>query len=213
MSTVTRTDNSLIGRWWWTVDRWTLAALVGIIGVGALLTLAATPPVAERLGYDTYHFVKRQFLFLPFGALCMLAVSLLAPKGVRRLAVVMFLGFLTLTLLTLIAGAEVKGASRWLRIGGLSLQPSEFLKPSLAVLCAWMLAERCKDTEFPGYLISSGLCLAVLGVLALQPDVGMSIVVATVWGRANVRGGPAHVPGGADRHRVPGRRRGGLSDA
>mgnify|MGYP000710556835 CR=1 FL=1 len=64
MSAIARTDTSLVGRWSWTIDRWTLAALGAIIAIGAVLTLAASPPVAERLGLDTFHFAKRQFLFL-----------------------------------------------------------------------------------------------------------------------------------------------------
>src|SRR3546814_7325539 len=84
-------------------------------------------------------------------------------------------------LLTFFMGAEVKGAHRWLYVAGLSLQPSEFVKPAFAVVAAWLFAEWRKGTGFPGWAISTGLCAFVVLLLLLQPDVGMSIVVVAVW--------------------------------
>ena len=89
MSTFTRTDTSVVSRWWWTVDRWMLIAIIIIAASGAVLTLAASPAVAERIGVDTFHFVRRQFVFLPVALIVMFGVSLMTPRGVKRLAVVM----------------------------------------------------------------------------------------------------------------------------
>ena len=80
-----RTDTSVLGRWWWTVDRWTIVALFLLVAVGAILTMAASPAVAERIGAQSFHFVRRQFVFLAPAIVIMLAVSLLSPKQVRRL--------------------------------------------------------------------------------------------------------------------------------
>ncbi len=182
MSTFTRTDKSLVGRWWWTIDRWTLAAVLVIAVIGALLTLAASPAVAERIGFDAYHFVRRQFTFLPVALVVMFATSLLGPLSIRRIAAVGLAGSLVLMVAVLFMGMEIKGASRWLQIGGFSLQPSEFVKPAFAVVAAWMFTERRLDDRFPGYLIATGGFLLVMGLLLLQPDVGMSIVVSAVWG-------------------------------
>ncbi len=182
MSTFTRTDKSLVGRWWWTIDRWTLAALLVIAAIGALLTLAASPAVAERIGFDAYHFVRRQFTFLPLAIIVMFATSLLSPLSIRRLSALGLAGSLVLMVAVLFIGMEIKGASRWLQIGGFSLQPSEFVKPAFAVVAAWMFTERRLDDQFPGYLIATGGFVAVMGLLVLQPDVGMSIVVSAVWG-------------------------------
>ncbi len=182
MSTFPRTDTSLIGRWWWTVDRWTLTALVAIALTGALMILAASPPVAERLGLDTFHFVRRQFLFLLLALAVMLATSLLTSGGVRRLAAVVFAATLVLMVAVLITGGEINGARRWLHLGVLSIQPSEFIKPGFAVFAAWMFAKRRRDEHFPGDAIAAGLFVLVISLLLLQPDVGMSIVVAAVWG-------------------------------
>lgn len=181
MITLPRTDRSVVGHWWWTVDRWTLAALATLIGMGLMLILAASPAVADRIGLPDFHFVQRQFIYLLPAILVMLGVSMLSPLWVRRLAVILFLIFLALVALTLVAGAEVKGARRWLYIGPLSLQPSEFLKPTFAIVSAWMFAEQNKDDGFPGYVMAVVLFSVVAGFLLLQPDVGMTLVVAAVW--------------------------------
>ena len=181
MSTLARTDTSLIGRWWWTIDRWTLAALIVIAAVGAVLTLAASPAVAERIGLDTFYFARRQFIFLPLSLAVMFLVSLLAPRGIRRLAIVVFTVTVLSMVATLFLGAEIKGATRWISFGIFSLQPSEFVKPSFAVLTAWMFAARAEDSRHPGNRIAVGLFVLVAGLLLLQPDVGMTIVIAGIW--------------------------------
>lgn len=181
MSAIARTDRSVIGRWWWTVDRWTLGALALLVLIGAMLILAASPPVAERLNLDGYHFVRRQFLILPVALLVMFAVSLLSPTQIRRLAVVGFLGSLILLAAVPMLGSEVKGATRWLNLGGMSIQPSEFAKPFFAVVAAWMFAEWRKDATFPGHLVAIGLYLLLVLMLLAQPDLGMTVVVSVIW--------------------------------
>ncbi len=117
MSAIARTDTSLVGRWWWTVDRWTLAALGAIGAIGAVLTLAASPPVAERLGLETFHFAQRQFLFLGLAAVIIFSMSFLSHRGVRRAALGCLTVAMALMVLTLFIGPEIKGATRWLPVG------------------------------------------------------------------------------------------------
>lgn len=181
MSAIARTDRSIVGRWWWTVDRWTLGALALLVLIGAMLILAASPPVAERIGLDGYHFVRRQFLILPVALATMIAVSLLSPLQVRRLAVVGFLASLIMLAVVPLWGAEIKGATRWLSVAGFSLQPSEFAKPFFAVVSAWMFAEWRRDGEFPGHLVAVGLYLLLVLMLLAQPDLGMTVVVSAIW--------------------------------
>lgn len=176
-----RTDRSIIGRWWWTVDKWLLVALGTLAMIGLILTLAASPAVAVRIGYDSFYFVKREMIFLPLALALTLAVSLLEPRGVRRLAVLVFLVSLALIAATLAAGPEIKGARRWLTAGPLSLQPSEFIKPSFAVVTGWMLAAERQGRRIPGNLIAILLCILVTALLAAQPDIGMVVVVSAVW--------------------------------
>lgn len=178
-----RADTSVLGRWWWTVDRWTLAALLALIGFGYVMMLAASPAVAERIGASSRHmFFIKQVAYLMMATALMVAVSLLSPRGVRRFALIGFAAALVLTAATLVVGVEIKGARRWLPVPGLSLQPSEFLKPFFAVVAAWLIAEgKVPGSKVWGATIALGLFLAVGGILKGQPDVGMLIVVSAVF--------------------------------
>jgi cell division protein FtsW len=181
-TTFSRTDESLFGRWWWTVDRWMIAAIISIAACGAILALAASPAVAERIGLDTFFFACRQFMVLPVALIVMFAVSLLNRSGVRQLAVICFGCSVLLMIYTLLNGTEIKGATRWVTLGGLSIQPSEFVKPSFTIIAAWMFAAWRLKEDFPGYMVAVGLYLAVVALLLMQPDVGMAILVSVVWG-------------------------------
>ncbi len=181
MTSFSRTDQSILGRWWWTLDRWVLLVLVLLFAVGAILTVAASPGAAQRIGLEPFYFVRHQFAFMVPALLTLLAVSMLPPRGVRRLAVIVFtigLAFVTATHFT---GVEVNGANRWLSLGGFTFQPSEFVKPCFAVVAAWMFAEYRQSENFPGRFIASSLLLVVVALLLLQPDFGMAVTVTTVW--------------------------------
>ncbi len=181
MNAFARTDNSLVSRWWWTLDRWSILAVALLIGFGALLTMAASPAVADRLGLDSFHFVRLQLLYLPLALVIMLAVSLLSPRGIRRLALLLFVVFVIATMLTLVIGPEYKGARRWLSLAGVSLQPSEFLKPAFAATAAWLFSlQRLKD-GVPGNLIATAIGLGTVCLLLMQPDLGMAVVVSAIW--------------------------------
>ena len=181
MSTFTRTDTSVVSRWWWTIDRLTLMSVIVIAALGAILVLAASPAVANRIGLESFHFVHRHFIFLPMALAVMIGTSLLTPRGVRRLALLVFVGAIIAMIAVLLVGAETKGATRWLSIAGFSLQPSEFIKPSFAVVAAWMFSAQKLDEDVPGYAIAIFLFVTVVGLLLLQPDFGMSIVISCVW--------------------------------
>ena len=182
-----RTDQSAVAQWWWTVDRWTLVALAILIGFGSLLIMAASPMVAARIhaggvGHiDTLFFVKRYFAVLPAAIVVMFLVSLQSPRTVRRIALVGFLVSLVLLAYTLVGGVEIKGARRWIALPGLSVQPSEFVKPTFAVVTAWLLAQYRLRERFPGHWIAIALFILVVGLLIKQPDLGMTAVVSAVW--------------------------------
>jgi cell division protein FtsW len=176
-----RTDRSIVGRWWWTVDRWTLAICLLTMAVGVVLIMAASPAVADRIGLPSFHFVWRQMIFLVPALVVLFGMSLLPVVWVRRIAVIGFLMSLVLLVGTLLGGESIKGARRWIDFGGFLLQPSEFAKPTFAVFAAWMLSHRVTQPGFPGYTLASGAAVLVLALLLLQPDVGMTLVVASVW--------------------------------
>lgn len=181
MIALARDDHSVVGQWWWTVDRWILASLAVLAALGAILTMAASPAIAERMGVDPLYFVRRQLIYAVPAMLVMVGVSLLSPRWVRRIAVVGLLGGLLLMVVTVLAGVEVNGARRWLWLGGASLQVSEFVKPTFVVTAAWLLATQRLDPTFPGNLVSVALCAIIVGLLMLQPDFSMAVLVGAVW--------------------------------
>jgi cell division protein FtsW len=177
-----RTVRTPFGEWWWTVDRAILAALIGLMLGGIVLSLAASPPVAARLNLDAFHFVNRHILFLAPTLLVLLVTSFLSPRQIRRAALLVFLVSLLLVALTPVLGAEIKGARRWLVILGVNVQPSEFVKPAFVILIAWLFAESTRRPEMPANSAALALLLAVIALLVLQPDFGQTMLIALVWG-------------------------------
>lgn len=177
-----RRNNSLFGRWWWTVDRLNLGALVILMILGSVLVAAGSPPVAKRLGLPGFYFVHRHQLFLALGFATMVVTSMLPSTMIRRLAIVGFAASMALMCLVPFLGEQTKGAHRWINLMGISIQPSEFMKPCFAVVIAWICAESHKRVDFPGYIVSIALYVVVVGLLLLQPDFGMTLTVTAMWG-------------------------------
>ncbi len=176
-----RTDTSLLGRWWWAVDRWMLTVVLLLMLVGAALTLAASPAAGERIGLDPFHFARQQLLFLPLALVVMIGVSLLSRTGIRRVGTAGTVLGIALLALTLIVGVELNGARRWLVLGGFLLQPSEFVKPCLAVFIAAVLTRPASELPRHGRLLAILPVILAALFLVLQPDIGMATTVAAVW--------------------------------
>ncbi|MGE0612897.1 MAG: FtsW/RodA/SpoVE family cell cycle protein, partial [Hyphomicrobiales bacterium] len=151
-----RTDRSLLSDWWFTIDRMLLTAVLLLMFAGVILSLAASPPVAERLGLDSFHFVRRHLVILGVSMLLLVSASMLSPRLIRRASLIMFLGGMVLMVLTLRFGPEIKGATRWIQVAGFSIQPSEFVKPAFVILSAWLFSEGQKRSDVPVLPIAFG---------------------------------------------------------
>jgi cell division protein FtsW len=180
-----RTDRTRLGQWWWTTDHVLLGVVVTLIGLGVMLSFASSPAAAARIGYhDPFHFAVRQCVYAAVGAAILLAVSTLSPRGVRRVAFFTYTGAILIMMALPLMGHAAKGADRWLAVGGFSLQPSEFMKPSLIILAAWMFAEGRKGTGVPGVSIAFGLFGLAVALLLMQPDVGQTVLITVAFGAA-----------------------------
>jgi cell division protein FtsW len=179
---MSRIRRSPLAAWWRTVDRMMLAALLAVMLAGIVLSLAASPPVAARLGLDPFYFVNRHVLYLLPAIAVMLGTSLLSPRQIRRVALIVFAVSLVMVVATLYFGAEIKGARRWLIILGVNIQPSEFLKPAFVILTAWLFAESSRKPDVPANALALLLLLGTITVLVLQPDFGQTTLIALVWG-------------------------------
>ncbi len=177
MSFFSRTDKSVLGKWWWTVDRVTLSILLILCVFGVMLVAAASPPVAERNGDPANHFLIRHMIFLVPSIAAMVLLSMANTQQIWRAALVVLGAAALSMLLVLVVGTEVKGATRWLQVGPLSLQPSELAKPAFVVVASWLLARQKEKPEFKGIYFSVGLYLLVITLLVLQPDMGMTFVM------------------------------------
>ena len=181
MSFFSRTDQSVLGRWWWTVDRGFLALLMIVMTFGVVLVVAASPPVALRIGLGQYHFVIRHLIVLLPSFIIMLGLSLLSVKQVWRLAAIMLITSILALIYVLGFGMEIKGAQRWIHLLGLSLQPSEFAKPAFIVVAAWFMARQKDRPEFAGTKVAAGIYGVLVALLVLQPDMGMIVVVTSCF--------------------------------
>ncbi|HWA21847.1 MAG TPA: putative peptidoglycan glycosyltransferase FtsW [Caulobacterales bacterium] len=160
-------------------DRSLAAATLMLAAAGLVLSLAASPAATAKVGYaDAFDFTWRHAAFLTAGAVVFGVAASLSARGVRRIATVFYVGCLAMMALVLLVGVETKGATRWLQIGSTTIQPSEFLKPALVVLLAWMLSERMKRRQFPGIAVSCGLFGLAAILLLAQPDVGQTALLS-----------------------------------
>src|SRR5947209_7527902 len=179
---VSRAERTPFAAWWWTVDRLMLAALLALMLGGIILSLAASPPVAARLGLDPFYFVNRHMMYLVPTIGVLLGASFLSPRQIRRVSAIVFIISLAMVAATLFFGIEIKGARRWIVLAGVNIQPSEFLKPAFVILIAWLFGESARRPEMPSNTAALALLLAAVGALVLQPDFGQTMLIMLVWG-------------------------------
>ncbi|MEI6729664.1 MAG: putative peptidoglycan glycosyltransferase FtsW [Pseudomonadota bacterium] len=177
-----RTNTTLIGKWWWTIDRSAFFAVAMLIIIGGVMVTAASPAVALRIGAEKFHFIHRQEIFLFLSLLVILLVSMQSPQNIKRLAIIGFICSVILMMALPFVGMETKGAKRWLTLVGVSIQPSEFLKPFMAIITALIFNLRNRPFPIPPWIIATGVYFCVIILLLIQPDLGMAITVSAMWG-------------------------------
>ncbi len=170
-----------LAEWWWTVDRGLLGAFLLLIGVGVVLSFAASPAVAEAHGWGTWYFVVRHIAFAIMASGLLVGVSVLPHRMLRILAVLMLFASIVLLFATLQFGDEVKGSRRWLSVFGFSFQPSEAVKPAYAVVGAWLFSQWMVRRDMPGWQIATALLLVIIAALLRQPDVGQTALMIATW--------------------------------
>ncbi|MEH2510248.1 cell division protein FtsW [Nitrobacteraceae bacterium AZCC 1564] len=179
---ISREQRTPLSEWWWTVDRLLLAAILTLMLAGVILSLAASPPVAARIGLDAFHFFNRHVIFLMPSFIVLIAVSFLSPRQVRRSALIVFVISIVLIVATLLLGPEVKGAKRWITILGVNIQASEVAKPAFVILVAWLFAESARRPEMPATSMALALLLMLVTLLVAEPDFGQTMLISMVWG-------------------------------
>ena len=179
---LSREQRNPLSDWWWTVDRLQLAAIIALILGGVILSLAASPQVAVRIGLDPFHFFNHHVFFLLPSFTVLIGVSFLSPQQIRRTALIVFVVSVALIVLTLLVGPEVKGSRRWITLIGVNIQASESAKPAFVVLAAWLFAESTKRPEMPATSMALVLLLTLVSLLVMEPDFGQTMLISMVWG-------------------------------
>lgn len=182
MVNFSRQSNNAIVKWWWTIDKVILFVSLALLAIGIILDITASPAVARKIGSDDYFFIRKQIIYVLLSVAAIFTLSLFKLKTVRRISILGFVLLMILLVITDFWGFEVKGARRWISLPGMSLQPSELLKPIFIVVTAWLLDCGKKYDYFPGSYIACGLYAVFAGLLLLQPDVGMTALVTIVFG-------------------------------
>jgi cell division protein FtsW len=178
---VSRAKRSAVSDWWWTTDRVALVAILMLFTIGLVLAFAASPaatggPMTE----GDFRYAAKQIAFAAVAVVILAATSVQTPRTIKIAAVIIWIAALVLSVATLFAGSEVLGARRWLNLGWLTLQPSEFLKPSFAVLAATILADG-KGLVLPRSIVTLLLLAPAVVILLLQPDVGQTALLLALW--------------------------------
>ncbi|MET3924750.1 cell division protein FtsW [Devosia sp. 2618] len=176
-----RAEKTPLAEWWWSIDRELLGALILLMTCGMVLSFAASPPVAERIGLSPWFFIIRHAMFCIVALPVLVITSLLNHRQARLVALVTLVVSIALLWATLRFGTEVKGARRWISFAGQSVQPSEFVKPAFAVLGAWLFSESMIHRNVPGKILATLIMVGVVGGLLLQPDIGQTALIVATW--------------------------------
>jgi cell division protein FtsW len=175
-----RADNSGLARWWWTIDRVTLVAVLALMAIGLVLAFAASPAATGHTHTaGNFSYALKQLAFAATAIGILVGASLLDSKQARAVSAAIFALALVGAVLALLIGVDINGAHRWLELGSLKLEPSEFLKPAFAILAATFLADKLKS-GFPGELVTLALLAPVIIVLLMQPDVGQTALLSAL---------------------------------
>lgn len=182
-----RGDRSAVATWFWEIDRVLLLLVTLLIGIGLIAVAAAAPAAAVRYSdarhvMPAHYYFWRQLMWTMLAVPVMIGVSMLPKETARRAALAGAALFtLMLVLVPLLGGAEKNGAQRWIFLGPVQVQPSEFLKPLFVVTVAWLLSLKAKDSTLPVVWISAGALLVIGGLLMKQPDMGQTVIFVAVW--------------------------------
>ena len=179
---ISREERTPLSEWWWTIDRPLLGAIMALMLSGVVLSLAASPPVATRIGLDPFHFFSHHVLYLLPSIVVMIGVSFMSPRLIRRSALIVFAISIALIVATLLIGPEVKGSRRWITLIGINIQASEAAKPAFVVIAAWLFAESARRPEMPATSMALVLLLMLVSLLVMEPDFGQTMLMLMVWG-------------------------------
>ena len=163
-------------------DRQLLIITLMLMCIGIVIVASSSMPEGISLSSDPFRFLKRHLISL---VLCLTMLCFVVSVPMQRWynyqSIILFLTFLGL-LAVLFIGTEVNGAHRWLRLGPVNIQPSEFAKPAIIFFLASYLCRRQKEVidSIKGFMKPLVVLVAFSVLLMLQPDLGSTVVIVVI---------------------------------
>ena len=165
-------------------DGWLLVIICALLGLGVVMIYSASGITAAWHFNDSMFFLKRQLIYVVIGFGLLVAALKLDYHWYQRLVYPILIGVLILLALVLVAGTEVNGSRRWIRLASFNIQPAEVAKIAMAFVLAYSMAK--KQDKIKSFLIGVLPHLLVVGavifLLLLQPDFGSSVLITTLMG-------------------------------
>ena len=173
--------NIFLYNWWRSIDRNIFITTIILIVIGCLISFVATPSIAIKYGLEPYYFVKKHLIFTPFAFFFIFFISLFSRVGIKRVFILIFLISFFFIFYSFFIGIEVKGSIRWTYFYGYSFQPSEFLKVSFVIICAWIFSSNNQSKLINNQIFSFILYLFVSSLILLQPDFSMFVIISFIY--------------------------------
>ena len=178
---LSRSDRSSLSLWLWTIDKWIFFSFSTLLLLGIIFILTSSSTLELKLNRDSYHFSIKHIFFVVFSFFIAVILSKLDFYKIKFLSLLSFVLLLTALLYGIQYGSDIKGAKRWIEVFGQSFQPSEFIKPFFIIVNAWLLTI-WKSSQRKKFLIISIFSIVLIDIMLLmQPDLGMTLLITTIW--------------------------------
>lgn len=180
-------EDSVWSAWSRTVDHFTIGACFVLFAIGVVLAFAASPALVARQAVDlpVFHYAWRHLVMGLPAFFMLFAFSFLGARGVKRIGAILTIACIAALLLLPTLGVDMgKASTRWIELGGVTIQPTEFLKPGLVVVCAAFLsalATHDPAVRRGGVLLALGAVSVAAALLISQPDYSQTGLVLAVW--------------------------------
>ncbi len=156
-----------------------------LAGIGLAMSYSASAVYAYRVFGDSFYFLKRQLLWFSVGFIALLIFQEIDYRVYRKFTKLMLLGSFLLLALVLVPGVgkSVKGSARWFSFGGVSLQPSEFIKVFVVIYLVKIFSQERRDNYVAQLLVPVLITAVIFVLIMMQPDLGTAVdlLIVTVF--------------------------------
>jgi len=181
--TFKRSIYNLYYEWWKNIDKFIFFLIILLFFTGLFFSLVSTSLIAsDKLDTNDYSFFFKHLVFIFLGIIIIFTVSSFDQEKLFKFSTVIFLISLIFLILVPFIGIEVKGSKRWIDLYLLPrFQPIELVKPFLIIFISLVLSSQKYNNIYLKYLFSFLITLVIASLLAVQPDIGQTLLVFFTW--------------------------------